>query len=81
MQNVSGIFLQGPQESLYQMYQDFLSQTSENLQLETYEFTSPFFKDQFKYLLHQGKKIQVIIEDQKYQQYSNPIKQLESDFS
>ena len=81
VQNVSGVFLQGPQEILYQKYQDFLSQTSENLQLETYEFTSSFFKDQFKQLLHQGKKIQIIIEDQKYQQYSNPIKQLESDFS
>ena len=81
LQEISGLFLQWPTEQWYQEYQKFLEQTQHRLQIETYEFTNPYFKSGFQSLLQQWKEIQIILEDDKYQQYSDPIKTLLKDFT
>lgn len=81
LQDISWLFLQGPSPQLYQSYQTFLDKTQDKIYIQTYEFSNPYFKSAFLSLLDQGKTIQVIIEDKKFQQYGDPIKQLEAFFS
>ncbi|MDR0370008.1 MAG: phospholipase D-like domain-containing protein [Candidatus Peribacteria bacterium] len=49
--------------------------------MQTYEYPNQFFRDAFQQRSLSGISVHIIIEDQKYQQFSNPITQLQSDFS
>jgi len=49
--------------------------------LWTYEFTHKDFKTALKKLAENDVNIRIIVEDKKYQQYKNTLKNLISEFS
>lgn len=81
LQNITGEVLIWPSPELYQRYQSFFSIPSTSFKFQTYEYPNQFFRDSFQQFSASWANIQLIIEDQKYQQFSNPLKQLQSDFS
>lgn len=81
LQNITGTLLIWPTPELYTRYQEFLNTTKNTLKIQTYEFSNTFIKEFIKSRLNSWVDVQIIIEDQKYQQYTNPLKQLQSDFS
>ena len=81
LQSISGEMLKGPSFDTYQKYQTFLSAPTSSLKFQTYEYPHQMFRDTFTSLLASWTPIQLIIEDQKYQQFSNPLRQLETEFS
>lgn len=73
--------LQWPSNDLYSIYWEFLKNTDEYLKLETYDFTNKFFKTRFQDISNRWVPIQIILENNKYQQYQNGFRQLQEYFS
>lgn len=80
IQNISGNFFRSPGESLEKELADFNS-TQNTLDLRTYEFTHKDFKNSLKNLSENDVNIRIIIEDKKYQQFQNTLKNLVNEFS
>lgn len=78
---VSWTVFQWPSNELYAQYGEFLDSTDEYLKLETYDFTNNFFKTRFQSLSSHWIPVQVILENNKYQQYQNTFRQLQEYFS
>ena len=73
--------LQWPSNDLYSRYWEFLKNTDEYLKLETYDFTNKFFKTHFQGISNRWVPVQIILENNKYQQYQNTFRQLQEYFS
>lgn len=78
---ISWTIFQWPSSELYAEYGEFLNSTDEYLKLETYDFTNNFFKNRFKSISNRWIPIQIILENNKYQQYQNSFRQLQDYFS
>ena len=78
---ISWTILQWPSNELYTEYGEFLDSTDEYLKFETYDFTNNFFKNRFKNISNRWIPIQIILENNKYQQYQNSFRQLQDYFS
>ena len=72
---------QGPSNKLYTEYWKFLDWTDEYLKLETYDLTNKFFKASFQNLSNRWIPVQIILENNKYQEYQNTFNQLQDYFS
>ena len=72
---------QWPSQELYTQYGNFLNSTDEYLKLETYDFTNKFFKTRFQNLSNRWIPTQIILENNKYQEYGNTFRQLQDYFS
>lgn len=73
--------LQWPSNDLYSRYWEFLKNTDKYLKLETYDFTNQFFKTRFQNLSNQWIPIQIILENNKYQEYGNTFRELQDYFT
>jgi hypothetical protein len=80
IQNITGIFFRSPGESLDRELANF-SATEQKLDLWTYEFTQKDFKSALKKLAENNVDIRIIVENNKYQQYQNTLKELTIYFS
>lgn len=80
IQPITGTLFISPNNSLTP-FQRILSQAKNNLWLQTYEFTEKRIKQQFKDLLTSGVNIKLIMENQKYQQFQNTFKEIQTLFS
>ena len=78
---ISWTILKWPSWELYTQYKDFLNWTDKYLKLETYDFTNQFFKTRFQWISNRWIPIQIILENNKYQQYQNTFRELENYFS
>jgi len=78
---ISWTIFQWPSNELYTQYGKFLDSTDEYLKLETYDFTNNFFKTRFKTLSDKWIPAEIILENNKYQQYQNTFRQLQEYFS
>lgn len=73
--------LQWPSNELYTQYGKFLDSTDKYLKLETYDFTNKFFKTRFQNLSNHWVPVQIILENNKYQEYGNTFRELQNYFS
>lgn len=80
LQNIQGKYFRSPGESLEKELQAF-SSTKHNVDLWTYEFTQKDFKSVLKTLASNGVNIRIIVEDNKFQQFQNTLKELMKYFS
>ena len=78
---ISWTILQWPSNDLYSRYWEFLKNTDEYLKLETYDFTNNFFKARFQNLSNIWLPVNIILENNKYQQYQNTFRDLQNYFS
>lgn len=78
---IPGTIFEWPSNDLYSRYWEFLKNTDEYLKLETYDFTNNFFKTRFQNLWNNWIPVQIILENNKYQQYQNTFRQLQEYFS
>lgn len=72
---------QWPNKELYTQYGKFLDSTDEYLKLETYDFTNKFFKTRFQNLSNRWVPVQIILENNKYQEYGNTFRELQEYFT
>ena len=72
---------QWPTNELYTQYGKFLDSTDKYLKLETYDFTNKFFKTRFQNLSNRWVPIQIILENNKYQEYGNTFRELQEYFT
>ncbi len=72
---------QWPSKELYTQYGKFLDSTDEYLKLETYDFTNKFFKTRFQNLSNRWVPVQIILENNKYQEYGNTFRELQEYFT
>jgi len=80
LQNISWSFFRSPGESLAKELANF-NATKQNLDLRTYEFTQKDFKTTLKKLAENKVNIRIIVENNKYKQYQNTLKELIRYFS
>ena len=73
--------LQWPSNDLYSRYWEFLKNTDKYLKLETYDFTNKFFKTRFQDISNRWIPIQIILENNKYQEYGNTFRELQDYFT
>lgn len=73
--------LQWPSNDLYSRYWEFLKNTDKYLKLETYDFTNKFFKTRFQNLSNRWIPVQIILENNKYQEYGNTFRELQEYFT
>ena len=73
--------LQWPSNDLYSRYWEFLKNTDEYLKLETYDFTNKFFKTRFQDISNRWVPVQIILENNKYQEYGNTFRDLQNYFT
>ena len=78
---ISWTIFQWPTDELYTQYGNFLYSTDEYLKLETYDFTNKFFKTRFQNLSSRRIPVQIILENNKYQEYGNTFRELQNYFS
>ncbi len=78
--DISWSFFRSPGESLEQELTAF-NTTKRNLDIWTYEFTQKDIKTALKRLAQSGVNIRIIVEDKKFQQYQNTLKELSGYFS
>ena len=78
---ISWTIFQWPTDELYNQYGKFLNSTYKYLKLETYDFTNKFFKTRFQNLSNRWIPVQIILENNKYQEYGNTFRQLQDYFS
>ena len=78
---ISWTIFEWPSQELYSQYGKFLDSTDEYIKIETYDFTNNFFKTRFKNLSNRWTFVQIILENNKYQQYQNTFRQLQEYFS
>ena len=69
-----------PNPDYLKSYENSL-ENSLRIQLQTYEFTEKHLKSKLKNLAENGVKIQIMIENKKYQQFKNTYKELQNYFS
>ena len=72
---------QWPTNELYTQYGKFLDSTDKYLKLETYDFTNKFFKTRFQNLSNHWVPIQIILENNKYQEYGDTFRELQEYFT
>ncbi len=80
LQDIQGEFYRSPEESLQKELIAF-KWTRTALDLRTYEFTQKDFKTLLKGVTSNGVSIRIIVEDKKFQQYQNTLKELQKYFS
>lgn len=80
LQDIKGTFFRSPGESLGKELGAF-NDSKITLDLRTYEFTQKDFKSALKKLAASGVNIRIIVEDRKYQQFQNTLKELQKYFS
>ncbi len=80
IQNITGDFFRSPGESLSKELSAF-QKTTTSLDLWTYEFTQKDVKYVLKNLLSSGVNIRIIVENNKYKQFQNTLKELQKYFS
>ena len=73
--------LQWPSNDLYSRYWEFLKNTDKYLKLETYDFTNKFFKTRFQDISNRWVPVQIILENNKYQEYGNTFRELQEYFT
>jgi len=78
---ISWTIFEWPSQELYTQYGNFLDSTDEYLKLETYDFTNKFFKTRFQSLSNRWIPTQIILENNKYQEYGNTFRELQDYFS
>lgn len=78
---VSWTIFEWPTNELYTQYGNFLDSTDKYLKLETYDFTNKFFQTRFQNLSNRLVPVQIILENNKYQEYQNTFRQLQEYFS
>ena len=78
---ISWTIFQWPTNELYTQYWKFLDSTNEYLKLETYDFTNKFFKTRFQNLSNRWIPVQIILENNKYQEYGNTFHELQEYFT
>lgn len=78
---ISWTILKWPSNDLYSRYWEFLKNTDEYLKLETYDFTNKFFKTRFQDISNHWVPVQIILENNKYQEYGNTFRELQNFFS
>ena len=78
---ISWTIFEWPSQELYTQYGEFLDSTDKYLKLETYDFTNKFFKTRFKNLSKNKIPVQIILENNKYQEYGNTFRKLQNYFS
>ena len=81
LKEIPGTIFQWPTNELYTQYENFLNSTDKYLKLETYDFTNKFFKTRFQNLSNRWVLVQIILENNKYQQYQNIFRELQNLFS
>ena len=72
---------QWPTNELYTQYGKFLDSSDKYLKLETYDFTNKFFKTRFQNLSNRWVPVQIILENNKYQEYGNTFRELQEYFT
>ena len=72
---------QWPTNELYTQYGKFLDSTDKYIKLETYDFTNKFFKTYFQNLSNRWVPVQIILENNKYQEYGNTFRELQNYFT
>ena len=72
---------QWPANELYTQYGKFLDSTDKYLKLETYDFTNKFFKTRFQDISNRWVPVQIILENNKYQEYGNTFRELQEYFT
>lgn len=80
IQDISWSFFRSPGESISKELAAF-NDTETELDLRTYEFTHKDFKSALKRLAASGVNIRIIVEDRKFQQFQNTLKELQKYFS
>ncbi len=80
IQDIKGSFFRSPSESFSKELAAFKG-AKNTLDLRTYEFTQKDFKSALKKLPSNGVNIRIIVEDRKFQQYQNTLKELQKYFS
>jgi len=80
LQNITGQMWISPWNSQTKFIPQ-ISKTKNKLWIQTYEFTNKDIKKLFKDLANRGADIRIIIEDNKYQQFSNTLKVLRTYFT
>jgi len=80
IQPISWLVFRSPGESFQKELSAFQN-TKKTLDLRTYEFTHKEFKTTLKNLAENDVKIRIIVEDQKYKQYQNTLRELVRYFS
>lgn len=80
LQNISWSFFRSPGESLAKELTSF-NAAKQNLDLRTYEFTQKDFKITLKKLAEKGVNIRIIVENNKFKQFQNTLKELSQYFS
>lgn len=80
VENVTGTIVQMPNPDYLKNYESSL-ENSPTIKLQTYEFTEKHLKSKLKNLAENGVKIQIMIENKKYQQFKNTYKELQNYFS
>lgn len=81
LQVISWTVFEWPNKNLYSQYNNFLDSTHEYLKLQTYDFTNKILKSELTDLAEKSIPVQIILEDNKYQQYQNTFRELHEYFS
>lgn len=81
LQVVKWTVFEWPSKNLYTQYNKFLESTDEYLKLQTYEFTNKTLKSGLKGLSKKLIPVQIILENNKYQQYQDSFHELQDYFS
>ncbi len=80
IKNITGEFFRSPGESFKKEFTLF-NTTTTSLDLRTYEFTHKDFKSALKKMASSDVDIRIIVENNKYKQYQNTLKELQKYFS
>ena len=80
LENITGMIVQMPNPNYLKSYESSL-ENSPRIKLQIYEFTEKHLKSKLKSLTENGVKIQIMIENKKYQQFKNTYKELQNYFS
>ena len=80
LENVTGNFYYSPVNS-WNAFSKSLSSAEDTVKIQTYEFTKKEVKQMVKWLLEKWVIVNLIMENNKYQQYQNTWRQIEEYFS
>lgn len=80
LQNITGLMVEMPNKNYVNSYLSSL-QGSKNISIQTYELTEKRVKSWIQEQARLGVKFQIMLENQKYQQYQNTFKKLQNERS
>lgn len=80
LQHITGMIVEMPNPNFVSQYLGMLEE-SKKLAIQTYELTEKRVKSWLEKQARLGMKIQIMIENKKYQQYQNTFKNLQNAFS